>query len=496
MRTNTYLALLALASLAGASGCAESGPEAALGTKGAPIEIVVDGNPSCADLGYGDYELKIEPGPFDGSFAFDPFFSVELSSADGVSFDWNSELGVDAVIVKGGPTAQVWVYEDEASGGLGFTPPINDNTGLPYAISHISFCYDYEVVVSKTAETSYQRQYLWEIGKTAALESLTLAAGQAYPLGYAVTASVAGTQDSGWRVEGQIEVFNPAPVDAVVTGVYDEVDYTFYAPVDCGVTFPYVLPAGERLICTYGVDLPDGAQRTNKAWADTEGSVGPGRGTAAVDFTVAQVDAVDECITVDDSLVGALGTVCAEQAPARFEYLYGVGPYGGCGEFVVDNVASFLTGDLGLSGSASVSVPVGVPCVGGCTLTPGYWKTHSSYGPAPYDDAWALLPAGEETPFYLSGGSYYELLWVQPRGNAYYILSHAYIAAVLNVLNDADSGPVAAELSEAEAIFANYTPAQVGALRGNSALRVQILALAATLDAYNNGEIGPGHCDN
>jgi hypothetical protein len=36
---------------------------------------------------------------------------------------------------------------------------------------------------------------------------------------------------------------------------------------------------------------------------------------------------------------------------------------------------------------------------GGCTLTPGYWKTHSKYGPAKYDTTWALK--GEDTPFLL-----------------------------------------------------------------------------------------------
>ena len=43
------------------------------------------------------------------------------------------------------------------------------------------------------------------------------------------------------------------------------------------------------------------------------------------------------------------------------------------------------------------TVDVDVPCLGGCTLTPGYWKTHSEFGPAPYDDNWANLPNGAST---------------------------------------------------------------------------------------------------
>ncbi len=44
------------------------------------------------------------------------------------------------------------------------------------------------------------------------------------------------------------------------------------------------------------------------------------------------------------------------------------------------------------------------PCNQGCTLTPGYWKTHSRRGPAPYDDTWAQLGPSQETKaFFLSG---------------------------------------------------------------------------------------------
>ena len=73
----------------------------------------------------------------------------------------------------------------------------------------------------------------------------------------------------------------------------------------------------------------------------------------------------------------------------------------------------------------------------GCTLTPGYWKTHSKYGPAPYDATWAEI--GEDTPFFASGKTWYDALWTEPKGGeAYYILAHAYIAAALNFKNGAD----------------------------------------------------------
>lgn len=135
-------------------------------------------------------------------------------------------------------------------------------------------------------------------------------------------------------------------------------------------------------------------------------------------------------------------------------------------------------------------------CGEGCTLTPGYWKTHSMYGPAPYDATWAMI--GEDTPFFLSGQSYYEVLWTSPSGgNAYYILAHAYIAAELNQLNGASiPDDVLAAWNEATGLFSTYTPDEVAALKGNNGkeLRAQFIGLAEILDNYNNGLTGPGHC--
>jgi hypothetical protein len=147
-------------------------------------------------------------------------------------------------------------------------------------------------------------------------------------------------------------------------------------------------------------------------------------------------------------------------------------------------------------------VKVKVPCdyTGGCTLTPGYWKTHSKYGPAPYDATWAQV--GEDTPFFLSGQSYYEVLWTEPKGgNAYYILAHAYIAAELNKLNGAGWPPdVGDAFFGATELFATYTPDQEADMKGpdGAAVRAQFLGYAMILDNYNNGLLwpdnGPPHC--
>ena len=134
----------------------------------------------------------------------------------------------------------------------------------------------------------------------------------------------------------------------------------------------------------------------------------------------------------------------------------------------------------------------------GCTYTQGYWKTHSKYGPAPDDETWALVEEnGENSLFFNTGQTWYKVLWTQPRrGNAYYILAHQYIAAHLNVLNGADTSDITDELEHAEDLLDQYdgNPKSMANIRGF--IRYDFIRTAEVLDDYNNGDIGPGHCDD
>lgn len=76
-------------------------------------------------------------------------------------------------------------------------------------------------------------------------------------------------------------------------------------------------------------------------------------------------------------------------------------------------------------------------------------------------------------------------------GNAYYILAHQYIASKLNILNGATStSAVDAAIAWAETFFGANTPAT----KLSRTVRNSALSHASTLDRYNNGYIGPGHC--
>ena len=131
----------------------------------------------------------------------------------------------------------------------------------------------------------------------------------------------------------------------------------------------------------------------------------------------------------------------------------------------------------------------------GCTRGQGYWKTHSAYGPAPYDTTWALL--GEDSTFFLSNQTNYEVMWTAPSGgNAYYMLAHQYIATRLNILAGADPSEIQGTLDDATDMFETYTPEYIGSLKGNNQIRQDFISLKNMLARYNDGEIGPGSCSS
>jgi len=353
------------------------------------------------------------------------------------------------------------------------------------------------VTVEKTANPSFTRTYTWTMEKRVTdpeTGQLTLMPGQSYLVKYAV--SLVGTPtDSDFKVAGKVTIRNTGTGDVVLQAPTDTLSTGESVSLDCGVSFPYTLGEGASLVCTYSQALPDGEARANTAsvrWG-TDGTTFPNTATAEKAFSfTSPTREVDESVTVDDpsaTPTGAISAIDPSGVISQTHFFERWVRLEACGEHQVDNTATFTTHTTGTTGSASAMVKVSVPCEAGCTLTQGYWKTHSKYGPAPYDDTWAMM--GEDTLFYLSDQSYYQVLWTPPSGgNAYYILAHQYIAAKLNTLNGAATPPeVDAAITWAEGFFSAYTPSNAPKDQASLAK-----AYAATLDAYNNGLAGPGPC--
>ncbi|WP_409267429.1 hypothetical protein [Massilia sp. BHUDP2] len=121
----------------------------------------------------------------------------------------------------------------------------------------------------------------------------------------------------------------------------------------------------------------------------------------------------------------------------------------------------------------------------GCVRTQGYW------GNKP-DVVW---PKGyyRDAPFFRSGLSWQQVLDSPTRGDAYFILAHQYIAAVLNIASGASApNSLRSIVLAAGTWFGSATPGTC--VRGACQLQ---RSWASVLDEYNNGDYpgAPKHCD-
>jgi hypothetical protein len=152
---------------------------------------------------------------------------------------------------------------------------------------------------------------------------------------------------------------------------------------------------------------------------------------------------------------------------------------------VVESLAGESTGSVIIFTNKKTVV------VTGCTLTQGYWKTHSSYGPASSDPNWLTGGNSPDNAFFNSGKTWIEIWGIAPGqgpkqsppiASSYLQLAHQYMAAVLNIANGATAPQsVLDAIDGAETFFSTGT--------GFNSSWAGILA------AYNEGTTGPGHCE-
>jgi hypothetical protein len=255
------------------------------------------GNRTCEDVGahfgvtfeFSSDRINYEDGAFDA--AFPAGLSV---STDGTFVSFSSSFAIGAVIVKGGPNANVYYYDPAVFEDTGLsspdTPgPVSNVAGL----SNITFCWNETppppdddpeldpLRVSKTAYTKHRQLWTWDIEKHAQDE--VVVAGEDARFAVKVTPSASGA--SVFEVWGAITVFNPNDeASATVESVTDELGGVAI-DVDCGAAeFPYELAAGASLVCSYATTLDSGDTVKNVATATTSGDVEGGSGSVWVDF--------------------------------------------------------------------------------------------------------------------------------------------------------------------------------------------------------------------
>lgn len=232
-----------------------------------------------------------------------------------------------------------------------------------------------DLVVSKTADTSYDVTYTWAITKSVDKTTVKQIGGSA-TFNYTVSVSHDAGTASNWKVTGQITVENPNTFDVAGVDVTDEVDNNGECTVTdgTGITVPGNGSIVLDYTCTYASDPfpPSGINTAIATWF--EGDYKHASGTASYDFADATINPIDECVNVTDTYAGTLGTVCVGNAnPTTFIYARTIAvPANDCLSY--DNTATFTTNDTGATGSASQTVTVCGPAKTGAS-TIGFWKT-------------------------------------------------------------------------------------------------------------------------
>ncbi|WP_167288765.1 VWA domain-containing protein [Nocardioides seonyuensis] len=231
-----------------------------------------------------------------------------------------------------------------------------------------------DLLVSKTAVPSYERDYDWTLTKTVDTTEQTVEPGATASFGYEVTATASAPQDSGFKVTGTITVQNPNATAISGVTILDAMpNATCTVP---GGTSATIAPGAHEF--PYSCSLTGGsatAKGTNTAkvtWnkAPYNGTSGTAQATKAYDFASVTPTTTGATATLQDDRYdlngddeGTSAVVTLAESPKVFAYTLEHGSAAGeCLPFT--NTASMtVPGDVDQSASTTVEVcaPVVTP---------------------------------------------------------------------------------------------------------------------------------------
>jgi hypothetical protein len=142
-----------------------------------------------------------------------------------------------------------------------------------------------------------------------------------------------------------------------------------------------------------------------------------------------------------------------------------------------------------------------MPVEEGCTLTIGFWKNHAGFGPQ--DDVLSqYLPitlgdaGGTKSLDVTTAQIAYDVLRMKTYGRNSNGITKLYaqlLAAKLNFAAGASDSAVADYVTDADAFLADHDYMDWDGLSDDD--QDMVMMWQGTFDDYNNGDIGPGHCE-
>jgi len=163
--------------------------------------------------------------------------------------------------------------------------------------------------------------------------------------------------------------------------------------------------------------------------------------------------------------------------------------------FTLTNTATLVESETDQERVSSAMVRVITdPGHSGCTRTIGYWKTHPEKV-TPFLPIWLGTGSGKSIQVTTAPQAVQILSMSSPYGSPSNGITKLYaqlLAVKLNILDGADGADIAPTLLSADDFLSRYDWRD---WKGLTAVQKQtVLDWKTTLDNYNNGLIGPGHC--
>ncbi|MFC0876151.1 hypothetical protein ACE01N_06135 [Saccharicrinis sp. FJH2] len=364
----------------------------------------------------------------------------------------------------------------------------------------------YAPVVSQNTIGTFERSCNWSVNKTSDSTNYTVTQGETVDIPFEVKVD-ATVSDDNYSMDGTIHVYNPHPTEVMSVELSDLFNYE-QIPLEQSVI--QIDPVSTKSI-SFSLLLNEAQNGYNSVIAQLNG----------ISFTSLQnvtynapADVKNGTVTIFDSMLESpLGDVTySDQLPVYFNYVISKGPDFSGETESIQNIVTISGDNDTIITTSTCEVLITVepdngtdpepdpdpePTGAGCTLTPGYWKTHSSES-GKYDIKWTNLPdldqdgnnEYEKEIFYTSDMTYLEVISSPTVSSCYIILGRAFGAAYLNILAGSDPSAVTDEISQAMELLSGYS------IETAEEAREIFLSVASTLDKYNNGIIGPGHCDD
>ncbi|CAI7573468.1 unnamed protein product [Penicillium crustosum] len=334
-----------------------------------------------------------------------------------------------------------------------------------------------------TANGHRTRTFTWTINKVANPTTLDLVQGGSDTATYTVTLDKDDGTVHTW-INGEVCITNggSVPTENLMSTLK--------------VTQPpsqvVILTVGESYCYPYSIDVPSANSNTYKVNADTtiinhSGHLGvPFGPNAAATTTIPTTETlVHNTVTVSDTIGGPLGEF-SDDHTVTYTHQFDCGNTGDN-----PNTASITYGDGTAGPSASATVTVKCTASGGCTRTIGYWKNHPD-AVTPLLPIWLGTEGGAKSVKVTTSSQAVTIEGIPTASNGIDKLYAQLLATKLSIKNGADGSAVTSTIQAADNFLANTNSANWASL--SNAVKSQVNGWATTLDNYNNGITGPGHC--